>query len=74
MVHRRGRWACGYEFDSFSVARELVVGRCRVTLVEFRYFARFQDRFLVIYRLNTNEKLMRSSFVGEPSVLNVSPS
>ena len=30
------------------VAWELVVGRRRVTLVEFRYFARFQRRFLVM--------------------------
>ena len=35
---------------------------------------RFQGSFLMMYRLDTNEPLMRSSLVAEPLVLNVSAS
>ena len=69
-----GWGCCGYDLDGLCVARELVVGKRRVTTVGFHYHARFQGRFLVVYRLNTKENLMRSSFVGETLVVNVSPS
>ena len=56
------------------VTWELVVGIRRVTLVEFRRFVRFQRYFLVLYRLKTDENLIRSSFAGETSIVNVSAS
>ena len=43
-------------------------------IVEFRYFARFQGSFLVMYPLNTDENLMFSSSIGGTSVMNVSAS
>ena len=49
---------------------EGVVSRRR----RFRYFARFQGRFLVMYRLYINENLIRSSFEGGTAILNVSAS
>ena len=70
----RVSFGTGWVVDVVGISLIVVVGRCRVMPEKFRYFAHFQGRFLVIYRLNSNENLIRSSFAGEPSIVNVSAS